>query len=91
MKPLLRKDSEVGINREVLLFDFYYKRVLTDVIMYRERQIPFLPSEVTHLKAPIVQPSRARFADQYDWMPLVLSFGVGTMLLVFVQSTFPNQ
>lgn len=61
------------------------------MILYRESQIPFLPNEVAHLKAPIVQPSKARFADFEDIMTLPISFIVGTLLLMFVQAVFPNK
>ena len=34
--------KEHVVNREVLVYDIWYKRILTDILLHRERQIPYL-------------------------------------------------
>jgi len=35
-------DKPGVVNRERLIYDIWYKRVVTDILLFRERQIPYL-------------------------------------------------
>ena len=77
-KPLIKAD------REVLIYDIWYKRLLTDILLFRERQVPYLSSHKTQVELPLTRPTNARFADFEDITPLLMSFGIGAGLLLLV-------
>ena len=64
--------------------DIWYKRILTDVLLKRERQVAYLSSHVEQTKEPKLRLTRSRFADSEDPMPLILSFSIGSVLLVAI-------
>ena len=47
------KDSFIARNLERdgerLMYDIWYKRILTDILLYRERQIPYLSREASEI------------------------------------------
>ena len=77
-------DKEGVVDRKKLVYDIWYKRILTDVLLYRERQIPYLSSHVAAMKEPFLRHTKSRFADYEDMTPLIMSFGIGAALLIAV-------
>ena len=77
-------DKEGVVDRKMLVYDIWYKRILADILLYRERQVPYLSSHIQAAKEPFLRHTKARFADFDDMTPLAMSIGIGAALLVAV-------
>ena len=84
-------DKEGVVDRKKLVYDIWYKRILTDVLLFRERQLPYLSSHAAAMKEPFLRHTKSRFADYDDMTPLVMSYGVGAALLLAVLFIFPSE
>eukprot|EP00354_Favella_ehrenbergii_P007458 CAMPEP_0170466482 /NCGR_PEP_ID=MMETSP0123-20130129/10428_1 /TAXON_ID=182087 /ORGANISM="Favella ehrenbergii, Strain Fehren 1" /LENGTH=121 /DNA_ID=CAMNT_0010732627 /DNA_START=352 /DNA_END=717 /DNA_ORIENTATION=- len=80
-----------GVVNWKQMSDIWYKRILTDVLLRRERQIEFLASHLEQTREPKLRRAKARFADSEDSTPLLMSFAVGALLLAVVQFGFPTE
>ena len=65
----------------MLIYDIWYKRIFTDILLYRERQIPYLSNQAAAMQEPFLRKTNSRFADYNDMTPLVTSFAIGAVLL----------
>ena len=83
-KPQVKED------RKQMIYDIWYKRVVTDILLYRERQISLLLSPEEQNKMPFSRPAKGRFADYEDITPLLKSFGIGVLLLLAVNVLLPD-
>ena len=71
--------------------DLYYKRIFTEILLRRERGVPYKSSRKEQTQLPKLRPTKSRFADIEDPMPLVMSFGIGAALLTVVHFIFPSS
>lgn len=72
---------------QVLVYDIWYKRILADILLFRERQIPY---SGTRTQKPALRAAKGRFADMNDMSPLVMSFSIGAVLLIAVHYMIPS-
>ena len=74
-----------GVVNRKELSDTYYKRILTDILLKRERSIEYLSSHKEQTREPKLRSTSARFADNENPWNLLVSFAIGSVLLVATQ------
>lgn len=74
-----------GVVNRKELSDTYYKRILTDILLKRERSIEYLSSHKEQTREPKLRSTSARFADNENPWNLLVSFAIGAVLLVATQ------
>ena len=79
-------------DRPHMVYDFWYIRTITNILLHREHKIPFLSAKTTQEdRLPFTRPAKMRFADFDDLTPLLKSFAIGAVLLLAINFLFPEE